>query len=128
LINENNRNEITHFKDKPIEEFLFIKEKLKDRISELEHECIVLGNEMAAVLQNSNIDIKVFSRGTFPNHVGYIQKGELSSSHKKYFVFDDVQVNKSAKDDPAVAAVIEQLLPMLQKAYKNYERKNFYEA
>src|SRR5690606_4475739 len=29
LINENNRNEVAQFSDKPIEEFLFIKEKLK---------------------------------------------------------------------------------------------------
>src|SRR5690606_24254905 len=38
LVEENNRNELAQFKDKSIEEFLFIREKLRQKISELEHE------------------------------------------------------------------------------------------
>lgn len=128
LINENNRNEVTHFKDKPIEEFLFIKEKLRQSVSKLEHESIEMANKLFALLDEKGIDLKSFSAGHFPNHIGYIQKGELKSSHKKYYTAEDVKINKTAKDREVIESIMDELLHQLQKVYKNYEKKNFYEA
>lgn len=128
LINENNRNEVTQFKDKPIEEFLFIKEKLRQSVSKLEHESIELANKLFALLDEKGIDLKSFSAGHFPNHIGYIQKGELKSSHKKYYTAEDIKINKTAKDREVIESIMDELLQLLQKVYKNYEKKNFYEA
>lgn len=128
LINENNRNEVTQFKDKPIEEFLFIKEKLRQSVSRLEHENIELGNSLFTLIDEKGIDLKSFSAGHFPNHIGYIQKGELKSTHKKYHTAEDVKINKTAKDRELIEGVLDELLYLLQKVYKNYEKKNFYEA
>ncbi|WP_417352398.1 UvrD-helicase domain-containing protein [Flavobacterium alkalisoli] len=128
LINENNRNEVVHFKDKPIEEFLFVKEKLRQNIAELEHESKALGDSIFDLLEQKGIDLKSFSRGTFPNHIGYIQKGELKSTHKKYHEPEDIAVNKTAKDKDSIDSVSGELISMLQKVYRNYEKKNFYEA
>lgn len=128
LINENNRNEVVHFKDKPIEEFLFVKEKLRQNIAELEVESKALGDSLFVLLEQKGIDLKSFSRGTFPNHIGYIQKGELKSTHKKYHEPEDIAVNKTAKDKDIIDSVSVELLNMLQKVYRNYEKKSFYEA
>ena len=42
LLNENNRNEIVHFQDKSISEFVEIKKKIQEVVNELEAECVVL--------------------------------------------------------------------------------------
>jgi ATP-dependent exoDNAse (exonuclease V) beta subunit len=128
LINENNRNEVIQFKDKPIEEFLFIKEKLRQMVKELDEESVALANGLFALLEQRGIDLKSFSAGHFPNHIGYIQKGELKSTHKKYFTPEDIKVNKTAKDRDVIESMMDELLQQLQKVYKNYEKKNFYEA
>jgi ATP-dependent exoDNAse (exonuclease V) beta subunit len=128
LVNENNRNELGQFKDKSIEEFLFIKEKLKQAIANLEAESVALGHEMMALLESNGVDPASFSRGTFPNHIGYIQNNELKPTHKKYFTPEEVAINKTAKDRAVIESLLNQLLALLQKVYKNYEKKNFYEA
>lgn len=128
LINENNRNEVIQFKDKPIEEFLFIKEKLRQSVKLLEEESIALGNQLFALMEQKGIDLKSFSAGHFPNHIGYIQKGELKSTHKKYYTSEDIKINKTAKDRDVIESITHELLQLLQKVYKNYEKRNFYEA
>jgi ATP-dependent exoDNAse (exonuclease V) beta subunit len=128
LIDENNRNELHQFKDKTIEEFLFIKEKLKQSVAELEANSVAIANEIFAFMESRGINLKSFSAGHFPNHIGYIRDGVLSSSHKKYYEFDDVRINKTAKDREIIESVLPELLALLQKAYKNYEKRNFYQA
>jgi ATP-dependent exoDNAse (exonuclease V) beta subunit len=128
LIDENNRNELHQFKDKSIEEFLFIKEKLKQSVAELEANSVAIANEMFAFMESRGIDLKSFSAGHFPNHIGYIRDGALNNSHKKYFESDDVRINKTAKDRDVIESVLPELLALLLKAYKNYEKRNFYQA
>jgi ATP-dependent exoDNAse (exonuclease V) beta subunit len=128
LINENNRNEVSQFRDKTIEEFLFIKEKLRQAVAGLEAHCRSLGSRLTEMLEENNIDLKSFSAGHFPNHIGYITNGELKPSHKKYFEPEDIKVNKSAKDKDAIEALKPGLLSLLAEVYKNYEKKSFYEA
>lgn len=128
LIDENNRNELHQFKDKTIEEFLFIKEKLKQSVAVLEAESVAIANEMFTFMESRGVDLKSFSAGHFPNHIGYIRDGALNSSHKKYFEPEDIRINKTAKDRELIESIVPELLAMLQKAYKNYEKKNFYQA
>lgn len=128
LIDENNRNELVQFKDKTIEEFIFIKEKLRQEVTKLEEQNTAIANEMLAFMDSRGIDLKSFSRGTFPNHINYIKEGTLSSSHKRFHEFDDIQILKNAKDREIIESVIPELLAMLHKAYKNYEKRNFYQA
>ena len=128
LIDENNRNELVQFKDKTIEEFIFIKEKLRQEVAKLQEQNTAIANEMLAFMENRGINLKSFSRGTFPNHINYIKEGTLSSSHKRFHEFDDIQILKNAKDREVIESTIPELLAMLQKAYKNHEKKNFYQA
>lgn len=128
LINENHRNELGQFSTKSIEDFLVIKKKLQERIKELEDECRALGNGLVDLLESRGIDPKSFSGGYLPNHIGCIQRGELSSTQKKYHNPEDIRINKSAKDRDIIEAVTDEILAQLKKVYKNYEQKNFYQA
>lgn len=128
LVNENNRTEITHFHEKTIDEFLVIKEKLKEAIRQLEAETIAFANEAMQLIESHHIDLASFSRGTFPNHLGYIQRKELKGTHKKFFTAEDIQVNKTAKDKAVIESIAPELIALLAKVYKHYEKMNFYSA
>ncbi|WP_286918037.1 UvrD-helicase domain-containing protein [Flavobacterium sp. UBA4197] len=128
LMNENNRNEIVNFQDKTIEEFQVIKQQLTAAIAKLEADCVAKADEAMALIESKGIDLKSFSRGTFPNHLGYIQKGELKSSHKKFRETEDIAVNKTAKDKEIIESISGTLITLLEEVYKNYEKKSFYEA
>lgn len=128
LVNENTRTEIAHFHEKTIDEFLVIRQKLADEINKLEEECVAFAEEAQQLIESNNIDQASFSRGTFTNHLGYIRKGELKNSHKKFFETEDIQVNKTAKDKAIIESIAPELIAILAKVYKNYEKKNFYLA
>jgi hypothetical protein len=51
---------------------------------------------------------KSFSRGTFPNHLISIRDGKFNQN-KTFHEFDDIAINKTAKD----RALIENLIPEL---------------
>lgn len=128
LVDENNRNELAQFENKSIEDFLFIKEKLKQTIDALEHESIQLANDMFALLDENGVDHKSFSGQYFIKHIGYIKDNELKPTHKKYFETDDIKVNKTAKDRAIIENLAPKLIGTLGAVYKNYEKKNFYNA
>ena len=128
VLNENNRNEITHFQDKSITEFLEIKKKLAAVCEELEKETITFGNEAAALLEHKGIDPKSFSRGTFPNHIASIQAGKFNPKNKTFKEADDIAINKTAQDRDLIEAIIPDLLSILSKVYALFEKIYFYKA
>jgi ATP-dependent exoDNAse (exonuclease V) beta subunit len=128
VLNENNRNEITHFQDKSITEFLEIKKKLAVVCEELEKETVTFGNEAAALLEQKGIDPKSFSRGTFPNHIASIQAGKFNPKNKTFKVADDIAINKTAQDRELIEAIVPDLLSILSKVYALFEKIYFYKA
>jgi ATP-dependent exoDNAse (exonuclease V) beta subunit len=128
VLNENNRNEITHFQDKSITEFLEIKKKLAVVCEELEKETVTFGNEAAALLEQKGIDPKSFSRGTFPNHIASIQAGKFNPKNKTFKEADDIAINKTAQDRELIEAIVPDLLSILSKVYALFEKIYFYKA
>ncbi|HBS54058.1 MAG TPA: ATP-dependent helicase [Flavobacterium sp.] len=128
VLNENNRNEITHFQDKSITEFLEIKKKLAAVCEELEKETITFGNEAAALIEQKGIDLKSFSRGTFPNHIASIQAGKFNPKNKTFKEADDIAINKTAQDRELIEAIVSDLLSILSKVYALFEKIYFYKA
>lgn len=128
VLNENNRNEITHFQDKSITEFLEIKKKLAAVCAELEKDTITFGNQAAALLEQKEIDPKSFSRGTFPNHIGSIQAGKFNPKNKTFKEVDDIAINKTAQDRELIEAIVPDLLSILSKVYTLFEKIYFYKA
>jgi len=128
ILNENNREEITHFHDKTITEFLEIKKKIQEACKNLEDECVDCARNALYLIDANGIDPKSFSAGHFPNHLNYILKNELKSTHKKYHTEEDIKINKTAKDRAIIETILPEMLAILSCVYKNYEKKNFYNA
>jgi ATP-dependent exoDNAse (exonuclease V) beta subunit len=128
VLNENNRNEITHFQDKSITEFLEIKKKLAAVCDELEKETITFGNQAAALLEQKEIDPKSFSRGTFPNHIASIQAGKFNPKNKTFKEVDYIAINKTAQDRELIEIIIPDLLSIMSKVYALFEKIYFYKA
>lgn len=128
ILNENSREEIGQFKDKTISEFLAVKSKLSEAAKVLELENIALADRAMHLMESNGIDRKSFSRETFPNHFGYIQRGELKSTHKRFHEFEDVAINKTAIDKTIIESLIPEWLQILATIYKNFEKRDFYKA
>ncbi len=128
VLNENNRNEITHFQGKTIEEFIEIKKRLTAACKDLEKETIVFAEEVLSLIEKNGIDVKSFSRGTFPNHIANIQQGKFNPKNKMFHEFDDIAINKTAKDRAIIENLIPEFLQILLKVYSTFEKINFYKA
>lgn len=128
ILNENNREEITHFQNKTITEFIEIKNKLTELCDELEAKTVELASEILLLIQNKGIDLKSFSRETFPNHIKSIVEKRFNPINKRYYHFDDISINKTASDRAIIENIIPNLLQILSSIYATFEKKNFYEA
>jgi ATP-dependent exoDNAse (exonuclease V) beta subunit len=126
--NENNREEIAHFHDKTIAEFVAIKKKLIAATQVLEKENADFADKALALIDSNGIDVKSFSAGHFPNHLQGIKDGKFNSTLKKYYEFEDIKINKTAKDRAVIEQIIPDLLQLLALIYKNFEQRDFYKA
>jgi ATP-dependent exoDNAse (exonuclease V) beta subunit len=128
ILNENNREEITHFQNKKIEDFTIIKNKLTELSDEIENECVNLAIEALTLIESNGIDLKSFSRQTFPNHVQSIRDKKYNPNNKTFHEFDDIQINSKAFDREIIESIIPNLLAILSTIYAKFEKKNFYDA
>jgi ATP-dependent exoDNAse (exonuclease V) beta subunit len=128
ILNENNREEISHFNNKSIAEFVEIKNKLVEFCKEIEAETIAQATEALLLIDRNGIDVKSFSGGYFPKHLISIQEGKFNPNNKTYHEFEDIKINKTAKDGAIIESIIPELLAILKSIYTKFEKKNFYEA
>jgi len=128
VLNENNRNEISHFQDKSIEEFVEIKKKMSALCAALEKENTDFALELLNLIDKNGIDLKSFSRGTFPNHLESIRDGKFNPKNKTFHEFEDIAINKTAKDKALIENLIPEFLQVLNRIYKNFEKRDFYKA
>jgi ATP-dependent exoDNAse (exonuclease V) beta subunit len=128
ILNENNRNEISHFENKKIEDFIEIKAKLHNEVKVLEVENVAFAKTAFSLIENNSIDLKSFSRGTFPNHIQFIIDNDVRANKYKFTKFEDVAINKTAKDSSQIEAILPEILNLLSKVYINNEKKDFYKA
>ncbi len=128
VLNENNRNEISQFHDKTIGDFLAIKKHLKTACDELDKVNSQLAQTALGLIEEKGIDLKSFSRGTFPNHLISIRDEKYNSSNKKYHTAEDIVIIKAAKDRDLIENIIPDLLQTLELIYKNFGKRDFYTA
>jgi ATP-dependent exoDNAse (exonuclease V) beta subunit len=98
ILNENNREEIVHFRGKSIPDFMEIKQKLKEACLKTVEDNAKRASEILEILEKNGVDLKSFSRGTFPNHLEGISKKNFNPLNKRYHEFEDIAINKTAKD------------------------------
>jgi ATP-dependent exoDNAse (exonuclease V) beta subunit len=128
VLNENHRNEISHFHDKSIADFVEIKKKLIESCKSLDKENASFAAGLLTLIENNGIDQKSFSRGTFPNHLISIRDGKYNPKNKTFHEFDDIAINKNAKDRALIENIIPELIQILAAIYKNFEKRDFYKA
>ena len=128
LFNENNRKEISQLNDKSILEFIEIKKKLIEKCNALDKENIGIATDIIAFIETHHIDLKSFSRGTFPNHLNSIKDAKFNPTNKTFHEPEDISINKTAIDKDVIESIIPELLSRLKVIYKNFERRDFYKA
>ncbi len=128
VLNENNRNEITHFQDKSITDFGEIKNKLTETCKVLQTENAALAESALQVIEKNGIDNKSFSGGYFPKHLQSIYEGKFNPKNKTYREPEDIKINKTAKDGAIIENSIPELLQILSGIYKKFEKRDFYKA
>ena len=128
ILNENNRNEITHFQDKSIAEFIELKDKLNESCKLLENANSKLAQKALLLIEKNGIDVKSFSGAYFPKHLQSIEEGNFNPKNKTYHEFDDIRINKTAKDRLEIENIIPELLQILTEIYKSFEKRDFYVA
>ena len=128
VLNENNREELKHLNQKSIADFATIKNKLNGLIANFDAECNRIATEALALIAQNGIDKKSFSNETFIKHLDLIKENNPKASEKKFIEFEDVKINKTAKDRAIIENIIPDLLQMLKQVYTNLETSNFYKA
>ncbi|MDN3678567.1 UvrD-helicase domain-containing protein [Flavobacterium paronense] len=128
ILNENNREEITHFDKKKIEDFVVIKNKLTELTKELETDCSDLANEALLLIENNGIDTNSFPYGTFPKHLNFFKEKDARANNHRFKEFDDIKIKKDAKDKTIIESIIPKLLEILDSIYIKTEKQLFYQA
>jgi ATP-dependent exoDNAse (exonuclease V) beta subunit len=128
ILNENNREEITHFDKKKITDFIVIKNKLTELTKELETACVDLANDALLLIENNGIDTNSFSYGTFPKHLNFFREKDSRANNHRFREFDDVKIKKDAKDKAIIESIIPTLLEILDSIYIKIEKLLFYMA
>ncbi len=128
ILNENNREEITHFDKKKITDFVVIKNKLTELTKELETACVDLANGALLLIENNGIDTNSFSYGTFPKHLNFFREKDSRANNHRFREFDDVKIKKDAKDKAIIESIIPSLLEILDSIYIKTEKLLFYMA
>ncbi len=128
ILNENNREEISHFNEKKIEDFIAIKSKLIAFCKEIETETITLAMQALSLIEKNGIDDSSFPYQTFPKHLNFIVNKDVRAHNHKFIVFDDIKIKVKSKDEQAIITIIPQLLSILEIIYVKFEKKHLYEA
>lgn len=128
ILNENNREELIHFQEKKIADFVLIKSKLLELCKDLERQRVNWATQAQELIQQNGIDNASFPYGTFPKHLQYIIDSDSRAKNHKFLVFEDIKIKSNTKDEAQIIAIIPQLLQLLAQVYKLSDKKSFYEA
>ncbi|MBS7786041.1 UvrD-helicase domain-containing protein [Flavobacterium sp. CYK-55] len=128
IYSENNRSEIEQLGSIKMEDFTAIKSKLQKSCQEIEQKTVELAGQILGLLQNHEIDLKSFSRGTFPNHIQSIVDRKYNPKNKKYHSIDEVSINKDTPYRERINQILPEIFLLLQTIYAQFEQRDFYQA
>ena len=133
ILNENNQNELAHFKDKTISEFSEIKSKLQNECRQMEKQSVALANEALDLINSHGIEFKSFYAGYVPNHFVKLSAGEIIRHIGHYKYLEEIECKRCAAKTPQdqkdlVDKIADLLLDKLQKINAIAERYMFYNA
>lgn len=128
LLNENNREEIGLFAQKSLNDFVKVRDYLRTQVKELKSQNIKAAMQIKQIISDNAMEPKSFSRGTFPNHIEAIIKNDPKAYQRRYLVFEDIAINKTAKDKDLIESYIQTFLDLLAPVYDNFSKIGLYVA
>lgn len=127
LLNENNREEIALFSEKTLEDFVKVRDFLRQEIKRITEETKELGQSILDLIETKGIDKTSFSGQYFVKHVERVVLDTVGET-KRYHEFDEVKIKKGAKDTELIEAYVGDFLKILEKVYSKYAKRAFYQA
>ena len=82
LTNENSRQEIEHFKEKSISEFVSLKESLISQVKEIESFCVEQASMAFDIIKEQQLDETAFTRKVVYNYFNGFSKGKITNNPK----------------------------------------------
>jgi len=133
ILNENHREEIVHFNNKTIAEFIEIKNKLTEHTNELKSNSIELANLALKLIENKGIEFSSFFSSYIPNHFLKLSKGEVVKhiGHYKYLEESEgkrYSVKTPQNQKESIDEIANELLNILIQINEIAEKHLFYEA
>ncbi|HEY0046612.1 MAG TPA: UvrD-helicase domain-containing protein [Flavobacterium sp.] len=128
LLNENNRQEVSHIQKTLLSEFGPIKERLLEKVKCFEDDCVECVEQAFALLDKNAIDHSSFSGKYFPNHLQSIRDRKYNPANKRYYSSEDIKINKGAADRAVIEAIVPELLEILEKVYSTHSQRDFCSA
>ena len=133
ILNENNRAEIGHFRDRSIAEFNAVKDKIRNECRQLEQESIKLANEALDLIRANGIEFKSFYRGYVPNHFEKIAAGTMVRNVNYYKYLEEIECKRCSASTPGqqkalVDQIADELLDKLRCINEIVSKYMFYQA
>ncbi len=127
-INEVNAAEIATLGAKSAEEFLEIRNKLREAVQCVDQDCVDRAMAILAMLEKHGVDHASFYGSYFPKHLQSIAEKRFNGKTKKYLSPDDIRVKKGVPDADVIEKLIPELIRQAGEIYDQYNRRDFYGA
>ena len=133
ILNENNREEITHFNNKTIADFVEIKNKIVAHTLELKSNSVELANLALKLIENKGIEFDSFYSSYIPKHFLKLSKGEVVKHVGHYKYLEESEGKRYSAKTPqnqkeSIDEIAHELLDILIQINEIAEKHLFYNA
>lgn len=133
ILNENNREEISHFNNKSIAEFVEIKNKLEEYCQNLKSQSIDYSNLALKLIENKGIEFNSFYSSYIPKHFLKLSSGEIIKHIGHYKYLDENEGKRYSSKTPqnqkeSIDEIADELFTILKQINEIAEKYLFYEA
>lgn len=130
LVNENDRKEISVYKEKSIADFLILKKELYTNCEKLQNQNKELAQQALQLIESNGIETNSFNRSLIPNALTKIALGTAMSYDKLEYLNEDKRYAKSKPQGQkaAIDSIADQLLAMMIAINQNAEKYYLYQA
>jgi len=133
ILNENNREEITHFNNKTIADFVEIKNKIVAHTLELKSNSVELANLALKLIENKGIEFDSFYSSYIPKHFLKLSKGEVVKHVGHYKYLEESEGKRYSAKTPqnqkeSIDEIANELLDIVIQINEIAEKHLFYNA
>ncbi len=133
VLNENNRTEIQHFRDKSIDDFNAVKERIREECRKMELESVMLANEALDMIRKNGIEFNSFYSSYVPKHFEKVSNGIIERKVSLYKYLDEIECKRCPAKTPQgqkdlVDQIADELWDKLKKINAIAEKYMFYNA